>query len=252
MLCILGVVRKKAKKWTEQDSFFLYLLLATATVSIGGILAAQWIPRLLYVQFFRASAFFYPVLLYYAAFFLFSLWEQKSVRDKTIAVLLSSILIIPAGILLIYFFPQLTESVILSPEDREDKQITVSVLAHLPAFHDLVGWAEQQDKKNLFLAPPYGFADAFRAYGKRGVVSAYKDGVTILMTQPDGGKAWYERYAEIRKLYLTNDTDSFTAAAEKYQANYIIVAKEKNSLELPLVYENDVYAVYLPSPVEDN
>ena len=130
---------------------------------------------------------------------------------------------------------------------KEQKLVDAAIYPTNDFNHVLVlsDWAQMNTPKGaLFLAPPYAFAERFRAFSLRNIVVSYKDGVSFLLFRRPITAEWFKTYQDVSRIYLTNDTAAFERAAQRYGASYVIVDNTKNALELPVIHVEGPYTVY--------
>ena len=207
---------------------------------VGAHLLAQVVPQFLFLQFSRASRMLYLGLLPLAAAGIAPLFSGTRMK-QLVGVVCVGLLAAPLPLFAGGFLPTTVSS---NTEQLLDAQLVGDPHDASAAFLDVAHWAKEHTAVDaLFLAPPNGFALWFRTVAERSVVVAQKDGSNMIITQPDGGAAWYARYKGVRAAYLQNQTSVFADTAKKYGAQYVI-ADNAQKLDLPIVYENRAFTMY--------
>lgn len=118
-------------------------------------------------------------------------------------------------------------------------------------------WTERNTSiDSVFIVPPY--LDGFRVWSKRNIVGDYKDGTIGLFSSEFAEKWWLimRDYGLMRSIYSDSnqkeifskfEEKKFKELAGKYKADYLVIEKEKK-LDLPCIYENNYFKVYLLRP----
>lgn len=245
----LGICGFILKKKTQTDYALRNFLCATFVFVFGGTLLSFIFTKLLLLQFYRFSIYFYLPLLPYAAYFLLNLFMKRNFKFKLLLITTTIFLVIPPAILIQHFFPKISETAVISfrqrnPLEAVDKQLFVQIGQDWKSFIDLTDWLQKNTAKDdILLVFPFD-GSAVRAFAKRAIVVSWKDGGALLLAQTPLVKEWYDTYNEVIQLYLTNSTDNFLKTAKKYNAKYIVVDKTKNRLDLPILYTNKRFIVY--------
>jgi len=105
-------------------------------------------------------------------------------------------------------------------------------------------WARRNTPKDALFVVPSN-ATGFRLFSRRGQVVDAKDGAMVMFDRAFALE-WDKRMRDLRRLETTDETEFvnlLTAFASRYGASYAIFRKPKD-LPLPLVHQNEEYAVY--------
>jgi len=113
-------------------------------------------------------------------------------------------------------------------------------------------------KDSLFIVPPYRAYPDFRMFSERASFGDWIDGGLTIFFGNEYGKTWLTRMKDLglsgktyfdvglvkeREEYNSISAEKFLEVAKKYDADYVVVEKPKK-LSLPLVYENNKFALY--------
>jgi len=261
-LGLMGWFSKKESEGIHPDEREAFVLLSVLPILIYAAfwLAIQWFPffRLANVKRFLTWAYLVPYA--WASYWVTQKWHQGVLSSRLLAALGLAALMtvtysrVQANILgpsVTYRrLVDWTYQTFASEEVQAGHGVILADAAEADdieqdwqSFYDLCDWARGNTTlDSVFVIPPRSFS-VFRLYSQRSLYVMAKNVGLGSLYDFDGYTLW-ERYEAATTAYTSGTVRSFQELRALGRADYVVVERDKLTLDLPLAYENRRYRVY--------
>jgi len=217
---------------------FAHVGVSVVVVTLLTCLEYAW-PKAVTFEFLRASVWLYVPLLAFSALTLVKLFEKDAMK-KIAAVVIFCLLAFPS--IAIRPSQEMAIDLYTSQTGYSTYQYPYTdPLVYHGAIIDAATYLKEHTPiDSLVMVDPRGFAH-LRTYGQRSLVVTHKD---ANIHHKERALQWEDTYTDVQSVYATNSTTRFLEAVEKYGADYVFIDKQKNNVDLELLYENKRFAIY--------
>jgi hypothetical protein len=251
-LAILGWHHKRKSQGISDDEkkAFVAFSLAPIPIYLGLLLGFHWVPALKRLTPPRFLTYAYLIPYAFAVYWLLDKWRRGGLVRRLVAVLaLVAVFAVTYGQVRSLLlddnatYRQLVDAIYeqFAPtaiREQRDAVLTEAARADdidqdWDSFHALCDWARTNtDVESVFVVPPAHFS-LFRLYSQRGLYASLKD----------VSRVW-ERYDAATAAYVSGDLADFEDLQALGLTDYVVVERDKLTLDALLVYENHRYLVY--------
>ncbi len=261
-LALLGCLRRRHSEDINADEREAFITFTVLPAAIYGMFwtAIQWFPLLKQLNIKRYLTWAYLLPYAWATYWLIDQWQRGDLRSRATAAIAAVALVtvtyggIRSTLLsdstAYQWLVDWTYDTFASDAVQKGHEVILADAAAADpiendweSFYALCDWARANtDRQDVFVIPPRGFS-VFRLYSQRSLYAMAKNVGIGALYDADGDSLW-QRYEAATGAYVTGTSEAFHELTEDSRADYAVVERDKLTLDLPLVYENQRYLVY--------
>ncbi|MFH2021105.1 MAG: DUF6798 domain-containing protein [archaeon] len=243
--CILSFIYFQMKN--NKNITLNTLLISSIIFFVFSVISSFMSPFFAPFQFVRSLKLIIPFLYLPSAFVIYTLWRKKQVY-RIIAIVLILVLMIPPNYVMTIITPTAMKMNIdfrgTQNNILQQRMSDLTRIYSVDSLFQVSNWIDQNTPNSaILLINPY-IASVFRPLSKRSIVLSYKDGGNLILARNSKLLDWYEDIKIGTEVYLTNDTVKYIDYAVKHNADYIIIERNHNNLNLPIVFSSEDFIVY--------
>jgi hypothetical protein len=243
----------------ERDALSIFSIVPIL-IYISLWLLIQWIPMLKHLNIKRFLTWIYLIPYGFSIYWIISSWQEGHLKRRLMAIVAcAALLTVTYGNVQSIL---LKDSVIyrravdwvydrFAPDaTREGREVILAEAAQAEdiredweSFHALCDWTRMNtDVDTVFVIPPRNLS-LFRLYSQRSLYSMAKNVGFGTFYESEKDLVW-QRYEAATRAYTAGESQAFLQLQFLGRADYVIVERDKLTLDLPLAYENQRYQIY--------